>query len=146
VDKFYIIGLPRSRTYWLSQFLGCLHEGIYYYPKYSDFLKSDHSGDSTTVLPLIRNQIRNEKKVIIHRDVKDVDKSLIKLFGITKDFSSWRLHEEDGLHIEFNEINDRLEEIWDYCKSSPFPVMRAEIMKNQTLNNDNLIEEVKLCL
>ncbi len=147
IDKFFIIGLPRSRTYWLSQFFGCLHEGVYHYPDYRDFLKSDHTGDSTTCYLQIKDLIKDERKVIIHRDIKDVGDSLVELFGkfdcsFLKDIEK-ELLEEDGLHVQFDDISSRLEEIWDYCRSDEFPKEKALKMDDVIMENHFLIGEVK---
>lgn len=149
-NKFFILGLPRSRTYWLSVLLNCVHEGIYYYSDYQEFMESKNQGDSTTAYPVIKEFIKGQQKVIIHRDIEDVKNSLDKLFGS----HNWNflsevdaeLRAEDGLHVDFNDIDDNLEEIWSYCKDEPFPEEMANKMKGQIMNNDQLINEVKLCL
>ena len=147
MDKFFIIGLPRSRTYWLSEFLGCLHEGLYYYPNYNDLMKSNHIGDSTTCYMQIKDFIKNEKKVIIHRNIDDVEDSLAELFGkIDAGFlieMEKELKAEDGLHIRYEDISDRLEDIWSFCRNDIFPKKRAEEMDGQVLENMFLIEEAK---
>lgn len=149
MNKFIILGLPRSRTYWLSKFLGCIHEGIYYYPDYGDFIKSTEIGDSTTAYPLVKKFIGECKKVIIHRDLNEVKQSLGRLFGERDwdNLNQWTadLRREEGLHINFNDINDNLEMIWRYCKNEPLPKGREE-MKYQVLNNEFLIKEVRSCL
>ena len=146
-SKFLILGMPRSRTYWLSLFLGCVHEGVYYYPDYADFLRSDHIGDSTTCYLQIKEHIKGCKKVIIHRDIKEVEASLIDLFG-ENDYGFLMdieegLKGEEGLHIAFNDISKRLREIWNYCKETPFDSGRADEMDGQILENYKLINEVK---
>lgn len=142
---FFVLGMPRSRTYWLSQFLGCTHEGLWYYPNYKEFLDTGQS-DSTTCYPWIKDYIKDYKKVVIHRDEEDVKKSLKGLFGIDFDCSSYDLDNIEGLHIQYDDINNRLEQIWDYCRDDEFPTKRAEIMKDQVLNNEFLIREVQSCL
>ena len=144
---FFILGMPRSRTFWLSQFLGCVHEGLWYYPNYEDFLKTKHIGDSTTCYPAIKDYIKDQKKVIIHRDPEEVQASIRKLFNVEIDLSIFdTLKDEQGLHVQYRDINDRLREIWEYTRTSPFPTKRAELMKDQILNNTYLIKEVQSCL
>ena len=144
---FFVLALPRSRTFWLSRFLDCLHEGSYHYPNYHEFLKSDNAGDSTTCYLQVKDFIRGEKKVIIHRPVDDVEQSLIKLFGkadygFLKDAEKG-LREETGLHIQFEDIGSRLDEIWSYCKSEPYPKEMAAKMDGVIMENDFLIAEVR---
>jgi len=127
-----------------------MHEGLYHFPDYREFMASAYIGDSTTCFPLIKNYIKRERKIIIHRDVKEVIKSLTRLFGASD--WSWvettdkELKELDGLHIGFNDINDRLGEIWRFCKKTPFPREKAQDMKDRILNNEHLISEVEKCL
>lgn len=151
MKKFFIVALPRSRTYWLSVFLDCVHEGLYYYPNYADFLKSGNRGDSTTTHLLIKDFLKNEeKKVIIHRDIDEVRRSLYGLFGnINLDYLSEaqeELAKEDGLHIGYNQIDDRIEEIWHYCRGDQFPATKYLRMKDEVMNNDFIIEESRRIL
>lgn len=150
MSKFFVLGLPRSRTYWLANFLGCLHEGLYYYPDYNDFMKSDHVGDSTTAYPLIKDFISDRKKVIIHRDNNDVLASCRNLFGdVDLSFivdEDKALRDAEGLHIDFNDIDNRIEEIWSYCREGKFPSMKYFMMKDVILNNDFIIEETRKVL
>ena len=150
IMKFFILGLPRSRTYWLSEFLECLHEGFYYYPNYREFMESDNMGDSTTCYHMIKDFIKDEKKVIIHRDVKEVEESIIQLFGnIDTSFlidMEKELKEAEGLHVNFEDINSRIEEIWDFCREDIFPKERFDRMENIILENNSIIKEVKSCL
>ena len=147
---FYILGLPRSRTAWLSSFLSdkdglCIHEGSYHYPDYSDILESNKIvGDSTTALPLIKRYINPEDQVIvIERKMKDVSKSLISLFGRPFREEIELLKSEldtieNAIRIPYEEINLSLEEIWS-VKGTPFNSDRAESFMNKHIEN-NLLE------
>lgn len=150
MKKFFVVALPRSRTYWLADFLGCVHEGLYYYPDYADFMKSEHVGDSTTAYLQIKDFIKDENKVIIHRDIDDVRESLHELFGnVDTDFlyeaREW-LKKEEGLHVNFDDIDDRIEEIWSHCRDGQFPMAKYLKSKDQIMNNDFIIEETRQCL
>lgn len=151
MSKFFIVALPRSRTYWLANFLGCVHEGFYYYPQYEDFMKSDHDGDSTTCHMHIKDFIKDEKrKVIIHRDIDEVRESLRELFGDSDfDFlltAQEELVKEDGLHVGYNQIDDRIEEIWSHCRDEQFPTAKYLKTKDEIMNNDFIIEETRRVL
>jgi len=150
-DKFWVVGLPRSRTYWLAEFLGCLHEGLFHYPNYNDFMDSDQVGDSTTAYLQIRDFIINERKVVIHRDMEEVKTSLFDLFGyIDMPFLQEQeelLGVEDGLHVKFEDIDERIVEIWHYCHPDiVFPSEKYDDMKDIKLENLLLIEESKVML
>ncbi|NOX09161.1 MAG: hypothetical protein GXP22_06695 [Gammaproteobacteria bacterium] len=145
MDKFFILGLPRSRTYWLSQFLGCMHEGLYYYPDYRLFMESEHIGDSTTCYTGIKDYITNYKKVIIHRKEEEVIASLTHVFG-ENDYSfiendALILKEEQGLHVMFNDINERLPEIWRFCRNESYDIDRSNELIRKRLENKFMISE-----
>ena len=150
-DKFWIVGLPRSRTFWLAEFLGCMHEGLYYFPDYDDFLKSDQAGDSTTAYTQIRDFIKNERKIVVHRDIEDVKTSLLAIFG-ELDFNFLTeaqalMDIETGLHVRFEDIDDRIVEIWHYCwPYRVFPAEKYGQMKDKQLENHILIHETKAML
>jgi len=82
-----------------------MHEGLYYYPEYQNFMQSDQAGDSTTCYIKVKDFIQNERKIIIHRDIDAVKRSLLKVFGVCEfDFleeSQELLNIEDGLHIQY---------------------------------------------
>jgi len=128
-----------------------MHDGLFYYPDYSEFMESDYSGDSTTCYLQVRNFVENHRKVVIHRDIKEVVESLHGIFGDVDltflDEAQQGLKNEHGaLHVDFNDIDERIEEIWRYCINAEFPVARYMKMKDQILNNDYMIEEVRKCL
>ncbi len=146
-NKFFILGLPRSRTAWFAYYFNCIHEGLYYYPNYSDFMKSDNKGDSSTTYPLISDFIEDSPKVFIHRNIDDVKESLIKLFGFSpKELGQWdnEMRSADGLHIDYNSINDSLEKICEYI-GSPFSKGK-DYMKNIHIEDNFLKSEVESCL
>ncbi len=147
MDKFFIIGLPRSRTYWLSVFLECFHEAISVFPDYQDFMESDHPGDSTTVYSVVRKFIKNEKTIYIDRDIDEVFESANRAFGVVYSVDMLKMIQEElrkkenCLHVHYNDINDRLEEVWDYCYADkPFDAKRAEALKVINLQNKYVIE------
>lgn len=137
----YIFGLPRSRTFWLSIFMDYDHE-----------IPAGRDGLASTSYPLIKDWVKPEDKVvIIHRDIDEVAESLAGLFG-DKNWAEllWPmaldLDRVDGLHIDYEEIDERLQEIWNYCRDDPFPEKLAEQMKPIVMNNTKLIGEVRQCL
>ncbi len=148
---FYILALPRSRTCWLSHFLTdesgeCAHEGI----AYSDYPKG-WEGDSTTAYPWIKNFIKKDDPIIvIHRDIDKCLFSLEKAVGkkINRNLLEY-LEEElntikNAIHIEYEDINKRLEDIWYYCgKKNYFDVDRAEKMINKNIQNHDMIKYIR---
>jgi hypothetical protein len=147
-DKFFVFGLPRSRTYWLSQFLQCTHDGLYFYPDYQRFLDGPSRGDCSTMYPWTKDLIpENSRKVVIERDVEECHRSFEKaLWPVDIDLlyeTKEELDKIEGLRIPFNEINDRLEEIWNYCRIGKFNNKRAEEMKSLHLEDNTQIQEIR---
>lgn len=142
MNNFYITGLPRSRTKWFSAFfmsddIYCHHEGLNGCGSVDDFeermsLPFSYVGNSDSSLALYPEKL-NGPIVIIERDPKDVLHSLEKMFGVSQQLTNSvdevyeRLKEMDGLRVNFDHINRRLEEIWNYCIDLPYPKKKAEI-------------------
>ena len=151
MDKFFILGLPRSRTFWLSEFLGCMHEGLHYYNDYSEFMGSEYTGDSTTCYPWIKDHIKNHKKVVIDRDINDAWESSVKLFPNIEYEALLEMQEEldeidDCLRVKYEDINDNLKEIWQYCIGDGFDISRADKLKAVHLENYPLIKRAQIIL
>lgn len=148
--KFFVLGLPRSRTYWLSAFLRCNHEASHFYSNYTSFMLSDHVGDSTTCYPWIKKYIAGFPMVVIERDIADCFKSSKKIFPLAEiEILEFIQTELDSigpcLRVKYDDINNNLEEIWDYCYKGkkPFDKKRAELLRGIRLENKPLIEETK---
>jgi len=141
--SFLILGLPRSRTAWLANFMSydgycCHHEGsngCYTMKEYKAKL-GPCIGDANTGLAFLDiNKLFPDTNIIIidstidtavehglHQYKVDCTDSLT----IMKD----RLDNTRGLHIPFDEIDNSLEVIWDYITSGkPFNTQRVEMLK-----------------
>ena len=140
--NFFVIGLPRSRTAWLANFLTynnhyCFHEGIDGCNNIYDYIEKlgDSNGDASTGLMLfdMNKQFPESPKVIIESDIKKAIDYSYKTYGYFDSKYVYdlqdRLNQIDGLRIKFDDIDDRLEEIWDYLIGTPFDKRRAEILK-----------------
>ena len=146
--KFFVLGLPRSRTYWLSVFLGCAHEGYSYYSDYSDFMKSKYTGDSTTCYPWIKDYTNGCRKIVIERDVKEAFKASEAIFDNisinTLIDIQYELNQvKDCLRINYDDISSNLEEIWKYCYDLPFDKERADKLNDIQLENTHLVSLTK---
>lgn len=129
--NFFILGMPRSRTAWLANFMTtgdvfCHHEGLngcHTIDQYKDKLGTS-DGDACTGLVLfdLDSQFPNAKKVIIERsDRLPRDE--------TVDYMQFKLNEIDGLRVKFEDIDSRLEEIHTYLTDQPYDVKRADMLK-----------------
>ena len=125
----------------------CYHEAIRgcadeqeYYSKIINNAEYPILGDSSSSAPLMSIQVLFPKApiVIIERDPEDVLKSLDNFFGrVTSQLPMLNMLKTKidslvGLRVKFDEIDDRLEEIWNYCLGGyiPFDSKRADMLKN----------------
>lgn len=143
---FFIIGLPRTRSTWLANFLTyktsfCFHEAIRLCYKIKDMqpllesIEEQNVGDADTMLIQYKDQIiemfPSAKWVIIKRDFEDVMLSLGKKFAfknpeddrvlfkeIEKKITSFE-KEHPALIINYEDLNNAeiCKKLWDYCIS-----------------------------
>lgn len=106
---FIITGLPRSRTAWFSAFMTasgypCIHEGLNECKTLDEYRqKIINVSDSNTGYAYIGQVITDRPTLIIHRYKHDTPKNITEnLRGI------------EGLHVLFEEIDERIEEIFTY--------------------------------
>lgn len=148
-----ILGLPRSRTAWLANFMTyggsfCYHELMTQSKSVREMknkldLEYQYTGFADTAAHLVHKEF-DCPKVVIHRNVKDSNYSSQKLYDTGFDFTEIlkaaeaELYLVDGLHIRFDEINDRLEDIWTYCTDLPFDHKRAELLKDMKIETNKI--------
>ena len=141
VNKFVITGLPRSRTAWFSAYLTqgdvlCYHEAFYHHQPLEG---APYVGTADCGYALRDWSIGKHKLVVIHRDYKDVAKSL-KAIGLEDEIGylpilAERLRELGGLHIEYSEIDERLKEIHDYLGLPRYDKKRAELFTKMNIQS-----------
>jgi len=131
----FIIGLPRSRTAWLSVFMS--QSGIKFYheaingcnslAEYEDKIKG--LGDCTTAfdLPNIDEVTSGAKVVIIEKNQDELNRCIewsdqeysIDSKDMLVELNS-KLKNVTGLKVRQSEINDRLQDIWEYLVDIPW--------------------------
>ena len=150
MSNFFILGLPRSRTAWLANFLTfdgnfCYHEGLdgcYTIEEYKDKL-GKNKGDSNTGLMMIdfENTFPNSKVIIIDSTVTNAVKFTKNVYGTDiKELmlkAKERLDSMKGLHIRIEDINDSLKKIWEYVSTKPFNKERADMLVKLNIQVDN---------
>jgi hypothetical protein len=102
-------------------------------------------GDSSTAIPVmnIHAMYPDSPVVIIRRNKHDVAESLGRMFG-DHDYLPFlekiegRLDQINGLEIAFEDIDDRLEEIWKHCINLPYDPIRTKILTNMKVEIMNL--------
>ena len=143
--NFFVIGLPRSRTAWLANFLTqdrlCFHEGLngcHSIEQYQAKLGTNHGDSSTGLMLLEMNTLfPDSPKVIIEGDIEKSINFAYKTYGYYDpkyfDFLQDRMDEIKGLRVPLEEIDDNLETIWDYLIGTPFNEDRAELLKKMRI-------------
>ena len=136
---FMLMGLPRSRTKWLSEFLTygsirCYHERLSQLPSIADLSTMGDNGSAetfaTSVWAKVYDRFPDARYVVIKRDPAEVERSLAAL-GYrppVREMAKTLNAAEKGLpclSIQYHEINDRLREIWEWCREDEFPAERA---------------------
>ena len=141
-----LMGLPRSRTKWLSEFLTygpirCYHERLSQLPSIADLSTLGDNGSAetfaTSVWWKVYERFPEARYVVIKRDPAEVERSLatmgyrppVREMAKTLDAAEKGL---PCLSVEYDEINDRLAEIWRWCREDEFPTDRAE-MKHERI-------------
>ena len=137
---FFVAGLPRSRTAWLANFLTydgsfCYHEGINGCKTIGEYRsKIEGKGDACTGLPLIdvERHFPDAKKLIIHSSIeKSIDWS-DKAYGIRSrpeiEWMSRYLDSMTGMHINYDDIDALLPDIWGFLVETPYDVERGNMI------------------
>lgn len=157
MKHFFVLGLPRSRTAWLSNFLTydghfCYHEGLdscrsiaeykakLYDPDYESV------GDSCTGLMMIdiEKEFPDSLRLIVENDL---DKSARESYALYEEkypdcyrnvfhkleIAEERLNKISGLRIHVSRINDNLELIWNYLLGGRFDQKRADLLAGKKI-------------
>ena len=165
MNNFFITGLPRSRTAWLSTFFTgnncfCYHEVIRVSDGFDDAIqkllnrKEMYVGNSDSSLPIWMDKIdhilHRSPIVIIERNIDEVAHSLTKTFGkydytIVLDLTLKGLetmkNRYNYISVDYNKLNEQvyLEMIWNFCTPNiPFDKDKFETLKaiNISINKD----------
>jgi hypothetical protein len=114
VIKFMVLSAPRSASTWTANWLTtaktlCLHDPVLKHrPEDLDAIPCDRMlGLACTALALQPAFVNAHpaKKVIVHRDLKEVNRSLISI-GFTRLGPIWTdaLEKIEGLHVEYADL------------------------------------------
>jgi len=129
---FWITGLPRSRTAWFAAYFSATgnitaHEPYAKCQTNNDVLYIQHKYTGISDSILLYVPVAGRKMVIIERDPDDVAKSLAHLFDTPIENTYPMIHRAqeqmaglDGLRVKYKDINDRLQEIHEYCVDTPY--------------------------
>lgn len=150
---YQILGWPRSRTAWLANFLTwdnsfCFHEGVgdfknkrmlsvmQYRKLFSKFLQHfKHVGDSNTYSLMHQKFVLPEAKVvIIERSAEEVEKAVAKLGIAVKIPEVIEYPYNECLRIQYDDIDERLGEIWEFC----MPGVKRNLPREHLLKKLNI--------
>lgn len=143
---FMVIALPRSGSTWTANWLSsettfCLHDPLFYhhYLNLDSALSQDcfktyrKVGVSCTALWRWVDWVNHHpaKKVIIHRELEELNKSLVQLSltPLTKNDEK-SLHDILGLHVSYEDLFNPIaaEEIWTYLMDTTFDRERHNLL------------------
>ena len=149
--NFFVLGLPRSRTCWLANFLTydrhyCFHEGMNTCKSLSEYkekLGTDF-GDSSTATMLfdINREFPDAPKIIIESDIQRSIDYAVKTLGL-KDpnyivYMQQQLDKVSGPRVHFDDIDYQLPFIWHTLIGTPFDERRSNIVKTMNIQMQNI--------
>ena len=147
--SFFVIGLPRSRTAWLANFLTfdgnfCYHEGLSGCRNITEYKqKLGNDGDSSTGLMLFNMNMEfpRSPKIIIESSIDKAVNYAHKTYGYYDPnyllYLKHRMDEISGMRIHVDEIDEKLPMIWAHLIGTPYDEKRGELLKNMKIEIKN---------
>jgi len=153
MSNFFVIGLPRSRTAWLANFLTyednfCYHEGIDGCSSLEEYKKKlgKNKGDSSTGLMLLdmNKEFPNTPKVIIESDVEKSIEFTKEKYGVYIPDYFYMIEEKlksiQGLRVKFEDIDKSLDKIWEYLIGTPYNKDRGTLLSTMNIQTNNYFD------
>lgn len=146
-----VLGAPRSATAWCSVWLStdttlCIHEPMarYRLTDLDKFQSTKALGIACTVLGLMPDVVNNHpaRKLILHRDPKEVRESMQKL-GIKGDYDFVALDRIQGMHCHWRKVFTEPALIYEYLLERPFDAERHAELTGLNIQNTELIERLR---
>jgi len=136
---FMLIAAPRSGTTWASNWLTtdttlCFHDPLWRWSKEQlDSIQSRRRiGVACTGLALFPEWVNAHpaRKVILHRDLAEVDASLVRI-GMTPCSEQWNgvLDRINGVHLDWRDLFERPQYIYEYLLDQPFDAERWTLLR-----------------
>lgn len=148
---FAITGIGRCRTAWMAAFLTdgdvhCLHEFAWRCRKPEDFVAARVPGKITGVadtLIWLADSIPARRTLVIHRDPSFAETFSERVFGVKQDFRPMaeRLRRVTGIHVEFDELDDRMEEIVWLLTGKDIDETRFDLFRRMKIEVVNPVAE-----
>lgn len=155
--NFFVAGLPRSRTAWLANFLTydhrlCYHEALSQCQSLAQYRQKlgTNNGDSSTDLMFIdiNALFPHAPVLVIENDGKKTADFIYREYGFYSveiiDFLKSKLQTVNGKRIHIDDIDNRLEEIWNYLIGTPFDCERAALLTgfNVQMKNTSIMTQM----
>lgn len=149
--KFMLLAAPRSGTAWAANFLTtdatlCLHEPLARWNmEQLDGIESGRTlGVACTALALFPGFVNAHpaKKVILHRDAKEVRASA-KALGLNPIYDFAALDRIDGLHCHWRTLFTDPARIFTYLLGKPFDAERHRELVSLNIQNLTLINQLR---
>lgn len=134
--RFMVLSAPRSASTWVANWLTtertlCLHDPVLEHdPDHLDSIPTARRlGVACTGLALLPDFVNAHpaRKVVVHRDRAEVDRSLIAI-GLSALGPRWTHALEDiqGMHVHYGDLFDpkRAKQIYEYLTEAPFDLER----------------------
>jgi hypothetical protein len=117
----------------------CYHEAIYNNQELTGYKYVGTADCGYCLCPEWVEEIGEHKLVVIHRDYKQVEQSLGAIgypdsIGYLPELAK-QLHQLDGLHVDFNDIDKQIMEIHDYLGVPGYDKNRAELFKDMNIQS-----------
>lgn len=129
-----LVAAPRSGTTWASNWLTtdttlCLHDPLWqrHYSTLDAIASPKTIGISCSGIALFPEWVNAHpaRKVILHRDLKEIDASLERI-GLTAISAQWEgvLERIDGVHLPWTDLWENPQPIYEYLLRKPFDAER----------------------
>lgn len=144
--QFMVLAAPRSGTTWAANWLTtdatiCVHDPLMKMTR-DDLLTLESPkmiGISCTGLALFPEWVNAHpaRKVILHRDLREVDESLVRI-GMTPISKQWEgvLDRIDGVHLNWLEMFARPRYMYEYLLDRPFDPERWALLREINVQPD----------
>lgn len=144
--EFMIIAAPRSATTWCSNWLTtdttlCLHDPLWTrcYDELDAIGSPKTLGIACTGIALFPEWVNAHpaRKVILRRDLVEVDASLVKI-GLPPCGHAWEgvLDKIHGVHVAWTDVFDRPQPIYEYLLDRPFDPERHAALREMNIQPD----------
>lgn len=143
--KFMIVSTPRCGTTWASNWLTtetttCLHDlsNRVHYSEWDNIESKKTLGVACTAIGLLPDWLNKHpaKKVILHKPLNEVNESLHKCGfpSISPQFANI-LDKVEGLHVDWKDLFNNPEPIWNHLIGTPFDKERHDNIKDMNVQN-----------